>query len=487
MTLGLDTAPAAAPAKLERARGGLSEGFKTAIAMVCLLVVMARVTIHAGQPLDNGDTWFHLRIGHELWGSWSLGHPGQLSSHATSAWVPTQWSTEMVAAKMEDWFGLPGVAWMFGALFLAFIVAVYLGCRRQGGALPAMVATGMAVIASTPSLSARPQVVTLLLLAVTTSSWLRSASTGRVPWLLIPITWVWATAHGMWTAGLVLSLVCCVGILLDRSVDRRTAVRMFAVPALSLAAACLTPLGPRVLSGQVAVGARTQLISEWGATSFRELPAFVAGVMIALVVIRWARARQASWLHLLILLVGCGWVALVSRTVGCGAVVVAPLLAASLQDVLGDRSPWRRIRRGELVTMLAGAAACLTALALVAPHSADHPGKVPDAFTSRLSSLPAGSTVAVEDSAGAWIEWRFPRLNPMIDGMLDAYPVDYIAGFADFGAVKPGWTGYLHRSGARVAVTRRGSSLTAALQDQLHWQAVDKDGRYVYLVAPRSG
>ena len=110
---------------------------------------------------------------------------------------------------------------------------------------------------------------------------------------------------------------------------------------------------------------------------------------------------------------------------------------------------------------------------------------MPDGFSSRLSSLPAGSTVAVEDSAGAWIEWRFPRLNPMIDGMLDAYPVDYIAGFSDFTSVTPGWTGYLRRTGAHVAITLKGSPLTGALEEQLHWRALDADGRYVYLAAPQ--
>jgi hypothetical protein len=274
--------------------------------------------------------------------------------------------------------------------------------------------------------------------------------------------------------------------VLDRAVDRRTALRMAAVPALSLVAACLTPVGPRLLSAQLAVGQRSPMITEWGPTSFRTMPAFVAGLMIAVVVICWSRGRRPSYLQLAVLLVGCGWIALVSRTVGCGAVIVAPLLAAALQDLVETRSPLRRPARGERVAVLGGALVCLVALALAVPHTATRPAQVPDGFSSRLAALPGGTPVAVEGASGAWLEWRFPRLDPTIDGMLDAYPVRYIADYGDFVGVRPGWTAYLRETGARVAITKRNTALTAAMQDQLGWRVADRDGGFVYLVAPGS-
>ena len=45
----------------------------------------------AALPLDNNDTYFHLRFGHEfLSGAWSIRDPGSVSSFATADWVPTQ-------------------------------------------------------------------------------------------------------------------------------------------------------------------------------------------------------------------------------------------------------------------------------------------------------------------------------------------------------------------------------------------------------------
>ncbi|NUR06162.1 MAG: hypothetical protein HOQ45_04035 [Nocardioidaceae bacterium] len=468
------------------ARSGMSPRMLDGLALTCLLLVMGRVTLHAAQPLSNGDTWFHLRIGHELWGPWSLGHPGRLSSGATSAWVPTQWSTEMLAAKAEDWFGLPGVAWLFGAMFLAFIVVVYAVCRREGSTLPATVSCGLAVIASTPALSARPQVVSLALVALAVALWLRAWRVGTVPWVLVPVTWVWATAHGLWSAGVVVGVVCVVGLVLDRRVTRRVAVRMAAVPIASVVAACLTPLGPRLLTSQVAVGERTHLIGEWQATSFRTVSAFVVAVMIAGVVARWARRGNVPWTHLLLLLLACGWAALVTRMVPVAAVIVAPLLAGGLQELLETRTPWQRPRRLEKLVVGAGVAVCLVALAVAVPHTAERAGGVPSGLEPRLAALPTGTAVAVEDPTGAWIEWRFPGLDPTIDGMLDAYPAPYIQGFADYRDVKPGWQDYLQDTGARVAVLLKGSPLSAAVQDQLGWKVVDRDGPYLYLEAPES-
>ena len=199
-----------------------------------------------------------------LRGGWSLAHPGALSSFATEPWLPTQWSTEMLAARMEDWFGLSGVAWLFGALFLLFIVAVYAPAaagwrgRCQRAWPPAL-----AVVGATPALSARPQVVSLVLLAVVVASWLRSCETLRAPWHLVPLTWVWATAHGLWTTGLVVGVVCCAGILLDR----RPGPAHRAAPAGGPGAERGGGASPRRAAPghlQLAVGARASLIVEWG-------------------------------------------------------------------------------------------------------------------------------------------------------------------------------------------------------------------------------
>src|SRR4051812_25310640 len=56
-----------------------------------LAVVAGALVVLAAQRLQNTDTYFHLRFGHEfLTGGWSLRDPGSVSTLATAHWVPTQ-------------------------------------------------------------------------------------------------------------------------------------------------------------------------------------------------------------------------------------------------------------------------------------------------------------------------------------------------------------------------------------------------------------
>ena len=450
--------------------------------LALLLFLMALVAQVGAQPLNNGDAWFHLRAGHLFWGSWSLWHPGAPTRFATSAWVPTQWSTEMLTAKVEDWFGLPGVAFFYGLVYLAFLVAVYGACRRLSGPLAGAVATGAAVFAASTTLSARPQVVSLVLIAVTVDAWWRTRADGRLRWWLLPMTWVWATAHGLWTAGVLVSLACWLGLALEGRLRGRVG-RAFLVPLGSLVAATLTPLGPKLLLSQLAVSERTPMIAEWGATSFRTVPALVVGVMVAVLLVLWLRGERVGAMPLLLLVLACGWAALVTRLVAPAAVLVAPLLAQALTERLRRRTrvPTDRVER---VVVALAALACVAGLAAAVPSSADRAAGVPDAFAPRLAALPRGSAVLVEDSSGAWMEWRFPGVQPVIDGLLDSYSVAYMRRFDTFWRAEPGWRGFVADSGARNAVMLAGSPATTALVEEAHWRVVQRDAPWVYLVAP---
>ena len=136
--------------------------------LVLVGVVVAMVRL-AARPLGNTDTYFHLRFGHEFLHGWSLRDPGSVSTFATAHWVPTQWLSEVVMARTEDWFGLAGVAWLSGLLQVGLFVGVYAACRRRAAPLVAMPVTAVALLAMQGGLSMRPQVVSYLCAAVVVS------------------------------------------------------------------------------------------------------------------------------------------------------------------------------------------------------------------------------------------------------------------------------------------------------------------------------
>jgi hypothetical protein len=458
----------------------------TCVAGVALVLLMALVLVAVGLRLVNRDTWFHLALGDHFLNGWSLTDPGRLSPFATSPWVPTQWSTEMLASFAERLGGLPAVAWLFGSLYLALILVVHTGCRRWAGPGAATAATIAAVLGASSAISSRPQVVSFILLSLTAGAWLRTAADARARWWLVPLTWVWATAHGLWSMGVLLGLVCCVGILLDRSVPRTQVARLLCVPIMSLVAAALTPVGPRLLTSQLAVSARSSLIAEWAPTRFDSPQSLLVVAMAAVLVVLWARRGGLTWTSLLLLLLAVGWALAASRLLACGAVLLAPLLAEALSGGSDRRMRGPSWTIAERSVVAVGAVGYLVALTLLVPHTAAAAGNLPSALAARLESLPRGSVVLASDDLGGWLEWRVPAVHPVIDDMLDAYPVGWIRRYKAFEAVDPGWQRFVQDTKAAAAVLPGSSPAAAAMQDQLNWRVVDRDAGYVYLVAPRS-
>ena len=201
---GAPTAPGPRPAPL-----------RAVLAFLLLASVFGVLVRIASLPLINNDTYFHLRFGHEFLASWSLRHPGSVSTFATQEWVPTQWLPQLVMAKAEDVFGLAGVAWLSGLQFLSLALALYVACRRHAEPLVSVFLVMLTLVACTPGMSMRPQQISYLMVVITVSIWLGVRDSGRTPWLLVPLTWIWTMCHGMWPVGIVIGFAAVVGLALD--------------------------------------------------------------------------------------------------------------------------------------------------------------------------------------------------------------------------------------------------------------------------------
>lgn len=446
-------------------------------AMASLMLVTLRQVV---RPLTDPDLWWHLRLGDEFRGSWSLGNPGQLSPFATSEWVPTQWLPEVLASLVEDVFGLRGIVWLTGAALLALLVCVFRLCRRESAGLAAVVATAAAVVGMSASLSPRPHLVSYILLAITLGAWLDTARDLKPRWWLVPLSWVWACSHGMWFVGVVVGIVVIVGMALDRSLKRGPAFRLVGLSALCTLAAALTPVGPRLLLAPFAVGNVSSFVTEWAAPSFKDTAPLVTMVMIGLVILSWGRRGQTSWVLLGLLALALGWTLLSQRTVTLGAVIAAPLLASVIQAQL--RQPFMpRSSRAETGKLLASAAVCLVGLAVVAPAASV--GGVPGALNADLEALPQDAVVFNDYTLGGWLSWRHPDVHHVVDGLTEAYSTEHLRGYGVALSVRDGWAEFVVESGATHALLEVDSPLATALQERRGWRAEGTDAGYVLLVS----
>jgi len=444
-----------------------------------LMGVAARQGFH---PIGDPDTWWHLRLGDDIWRTWNLTDPAPWTRFATEHWVTTQWLPEVVASRFEHAFGLAGVVWLWCAGLVLITAVIYLVCRREADILAATLATLVAFIGMSSTLTPRPQLVSFILLLIVTSAWLRTARDLRPRWWLIPLSWLWACSHGMWFSGIAVGAAVVVGLILDRRIRGAIVLRLLAIPVLSLLMAAVTPVGPRLLLSPFAVGEVTQFITEWAPPSIHDLSPAVTAVMIAVVTLTWARGKRVAWTHIILLLLATCWALLSARTVTLGAAITAPLLAAALQSLLPDHAP--KITRGEVAALSASVAAVLAMVSLLLPGSMGTPANVPNGLNASLDQLPPHTVIFNDFTLGGWLLWRHPTLEPVIDGRAEAFPKTQFQGYIKTSQVSTGWERFLETTNSKYALVEEHSPLANALEERLHWRTLGTDEGKVLLAAP---
>jgi hypothetical protein len=381
---------------------------------------------------------------------------------------------------METWFGLPGIMWLHGLSLLVLTLVVFRVARANAGILASSLAVALGLVAMGASLSPRPHMLTYIFLAATVGVWLACAQSLRTPWLLIPLTWVWAMCHGMWFTGPIVGFAICAGLALDGRGSARQLWRMLSVPVVSVLAAALTPIGPSLLLAPFAVGEVGAFITEWQPPDFRSLSPACGALLVAIVVFTWARAgRRIPWTHVLLLAVACGWILIATRTVTLGAVIVVPLAAAAIHSWLDYKPERQSISEWRLV--LGSAVVALALITLLVPRASSDPSGVPSDLGPALQALPPDTPVLNDYAIGGWLRWADPEIDPLIDGLTEAYTVDELRDYATMTTVSRGWEELVAGSQADVALLPQNSPLAVALEDRLGWRVTGTDAGYAVL------
>ena len=394
-------------------------------------------------PTD-GDTPWHLAEGKLLLRRWSSGDLdlGGTDSFSWTArggrWHPNSWGADAVLAAVHDiggWAGLAGLR----LLLLAAVVALTWAATRHShaGGWARAGATWVSAVLLIPFSALRPQLATfalvLLCLELTTLALdAGTAGTGRhslrrVLFALALIVILWAALHGGVVVGVIAVAAACAG----HAVDQRTWRQPALVTAIALAASCLSPLGPRVWTYAVTVGAasRRELIEEWQPPSIHRADDVAVAAFLLVVVIAglWARRSGAAWARWRVLLPALVLTASAFVAVRNAAVAVlaaAPLTAAALGTAggwLGRRGwslpvhPGRAIGAMTVGALLGGAVQSGEFTLQVNPlGSTDYPS------VSALA-LPSGCRLLNEYHDGGYLILARPDVPVSQDGRNDLY------------------------------------------------------------------
>lgn len=451
-------------------------GQRILLGMVLLFASVAcgAVIAKAVAPMDDPDTPWQLVMGHKFLSGTSLRHPGPMSPLGTEDWRPRDWAVQMMMAQFDNWFGLPGVAWLFGAAIVALTLVQYRNCRRRAGVTAALLATTLGIVAGHNGYSARPQMISFVFLAITLGAVLDTDRDLRPRWWLIPLTGVWAVSHGLWFLCLILQFTLVVGLFLDGRLTRRLGWRLGLCGLGSLAAVAVTPNGLYELThpmGQTGVG--VGWILEYAAPS-RESPSFVMWLLLlTVIVLSWLRrGLRPSWVELLIVLLAALMAFEYLRTIVLGTILLTPLLASALEPWVGTIRV--HVRSGvERGLMLGVGGLALAVLALAVPSSAQGVSSTmfPTTFDTKLDALPSAAVLFNELGDGGYLAWRHPGLRIVGDGLSDQYSSSWLINW--FGALDAdaGWCEFLSRTGSTWALLKDGSRLTGELEEA-RWAVV---------------
>ena len=184
----------------------------------------------------------------------------------------------------------------------------------------------------------RPQLAGMVLLAATVAVWWRASEASSVPWVVVPLTWLWACLHGSWLLGAAVGGVLLVGGVLDGCWRGRRAVLVALVPVASVAAAALTPIGSAAILEPFHVGAAARLtVNEWQRPALGNPLLLVVLASCIVAGVGLLRSGDRRWSHGLSVLVAATLSLWMVRTIAVGAVVLAPAVAHGLDVLVRSR------------------------------------------------------------------------------------------------------------------------------------------------------
>lgn len=178
------------------------------LADVAVFGVFAAIFAMALRPVVDNDLFWHLATGRLMWATGRIPHADPFSwTMPGRAWIAHEWLTELWLYPLFLHGGYAALMLVFGAVIAATFAVSYRTARRLGASRPVGLAiTLLAAVASSHTWGVRPQMLSMLLMAV--FLWLLCRD---ILWPLVPLMALWVNLHGGFIFGLVLVGIFALG------------------------------------------------------------------------------------------------------------------------------------------------------------------------------------------------------------------------------------------------------------------------------------
>jgi len=460
-------------------------------------LLFGAIAIFACTMPAQGDTYWHLRAGQEIWRTWRVPLDEHYSYTAAGGfWPDHEWLWQAFSYGLYRLGGMPAL--VLGSAGLVVGACAILYRLAVGPASTRFVLMALSLPLATRAWALRPQLMSTLFLAVLL--WLLVHE--RHAWLPLLFI-VWANAHGAVAMGIaVLGAVAGVAIVRARGGDagaRRRAWILVGLTPVCALATLLTPLGFglwRYIGTSLALSRQNHIL-EWQPTwpdgPFGIIFWALASAFLAVLFWRRRRLRGAPWGDLVLLTASLLMLVLAARAIRntCVFLLIAVPAASRLlgedfrfgrRGARPDTSDHPRLNLALLVGISALEVVGI-ALAWRAPYAGLGWQPISAGALAAVRSCPAQVFNRYND--GGFLIWFVPDKPVFSDTRQDPYPlaITRVTTAIEHGGP---YRDTFDRYGIHCAILPAESPALTRLSGD-GWQTRFSDERWRVLVAPGAG
>ena len=411
---------------------------------IAFCLIAAVVFYCVPQSMADPDIWWHLRDAQLQLATHSFITRDLFSFTAAGApWMNHEWLAEL---PFYAGFHLLGINGIYVASLLAieiiFSGILYLAYLGSGSWIAASLATIAGIFLSTISFGPRTLLFGWILLVIELLIFTRSRQQERIVWTLPILFLVWVNTHGSWLIGITIFLLFIlssgitlqIGCIENRAASRQQLGRLAMSWALSAAALFLNPYGWRLVFYPFNLAFHQKLnvanVEEWQSLDFHSPRGrILLFSLVLLFLLQLLRARKWSLFELALACVGIYSALNYSRFLFLAAILVMPLLAASL-------APFTLALRLRLTPLLRAALAILILGCILGPirtHKANatlSDPRFPQKALPFLSTFHPQGRVFNEQLWGGYLIWNKRDIPVFGDSRIDIF--EYNGSFKDY-------------------------------------------------------
>ncbi len=426
--------------------------------------------------------------------------------------IPHEWLSQVILSLSNDLLGLSGVVLLTTLLVTLVWAVVYReAARRSNGLFITLFVSALGIAVSMIHVLPRPHLFTYLFTALWIMVLERIMDNKlRLWWLLPAIMVVWVNLHGMFVLGIIIWGIYLVGSWLEypsRSWFSQLSTKSLLIGGfLSVLATFFSPSGLHIWSTIASLGSNayiTSRIPEYQSANFHIPETWPFILLLILTIIGLARnGTKTAWTHVLLTGAFAAIALYTSRMLPLFAIVVVPITARNLSELIRQEFPNSRYIAIEknfsainemsngwiwlLVVVIAVTAIFRSGQAIDPENKGNtfDPAFFPVQAVNWLNSNPQEGHMLNEFDWGGYLLLKLsPRQQIFMDGHTHIYGETLTREYETVMAQYEGWQKILDKYQIRWGVMRTKSSMVHALT-AMNWEILYQDDTATILRRP---